>query len=433
MRKITFLLFIFLVALTFSIFAYEVSSDDAAIWASKAGRGKTSFTFIVFGDNRGTSPARPLPPVLKQILKEIDLLCPDFAVNTGDILVGYTDTPEQGKAEVKEYAYYLNTYAPDVAHITVCGNHEDQVLPAFRERFGKKLYFDFYYGNSHFIVLNTVFNDHKRGIYNDNDGLHTLGQLDWLKKVMPDKQNTTHTFVFSHVPMYSALTPDFGPHPKCFAERENRDAVAKLFANNHIDAYIAGHEHLFYEEIHDGVRYITSGGGGAPIYAPVTGGAITNTGNGSRAVMEDPALDMNGVGQGYHCNVKFPAGALGIYNYILIKVNGDKVTYNVIEPYHFDYTYKYANDGSYYENMVSVANRTTYNYLAKGLVFIMPGAKKYEVTAHEISWSRKVVLSKYQPEVLEVKNLPNGKARVRVQVFLPAGTTEDVTIRAVEK
>ncbi len=430
MRRIILFLSLLLV-LTFSIFAYEVISDDAAMWASKMGEGKENFTFIVFGDNRGTSPARPLPPVLKQILMEINLIHPDFAINTGDVLVGYTDTMEQGREEVNEYAYYLDTYAPDVPHITICGNHEDQVLPAFRERFGKKLYFDFYYGNSHFIVLDTVFNDHRRGIYNDNDGMHALGQLDWLKRVLPDKRGTVHTFVLSHVPMYSALSPNFGPHPKCFAERENRDAMAKLFAENHVDAYMAGHEHLFYEEIHDGVRYITSGGSGAPIYPPVTGGAITNTGNGSRQVMEDPDLDMNGVGQGYHCNVKFPAGALGIYNYILVRVNGNKVTYNVIEPYHFDYTYKYANDGSYYENTASVANRTTYNYLAKGLIFIMPKAKHYEVVAHEITWSRKVVLSKNQPKVLEVKELPNGKARVRVQIFLPAGTTEDVTIRAV--
>jgi len=68
-----------------SAFAGIIQTDEAKKWAGENGKARQSFSFIVFGDNRPTSPTRPLPEVLDIILKEISLIRPDFAVNIGDL------------------------------------------------------------------------------------------------------------------------------------------------------------------------------------------------------------------------------------------------------------------------------------------------------------------------------------------------------------
>ena len=47
----------------------------------------TSFTFVVFGDNRPAS-GDPQPETIKEIFKEIDELHPSFAMSLGDVIEG---------------------------------------------------------------------------------------------------------------------------------------------------------------------------------------------------------------------------------------------------------------------------------------------------------------------------------------------------------
>ncbi|MCD6419084.1 MAG: metallophosphoesterase, partial [Synergistetes bacterium] len=211
-------------------FAGIIKSDNAAKWAMTSGQGKKSFSFIVFGDNRGTSPGRPLPEVLNVILREIGYIHPDFAINTGDIEVGYTDTLPKARAELMEFINRVKKYAGDVNMLFVPGNHEApnaEIAQLYRKFFGKKLYYDFMYGNSHFVMLDTTFprkwlkNGQKYGFYNVNDGMHKLAMVDWTQRVL--KTKAEHTFVAQHVPLFSALTPNFGKHPKSFTSRGNRD------------------------------------------------------------------------------------------------------------------------------------------------------------------------------------------------------------------
>ena len=61
-----------------------------------------------------------------------------------------------------------------------------------------------------------------------------------------------------HQPLYTG-----GPHaPNVDAQRQ----WAPLFRQFHVDLVLQGHNHLYERLRVDGVRYITTGGGGAPVY-----------------------------------------------------------------------------------------------------------------------------------------------------------------------
>ena len=438
--KILLVLSLVLLFVSTVVFADIIKTDDAAEWAKKMGQGKTSFSFIVFGDNRGTSPGRKLPTVLDSMLRDMGYIHPDFIINTGDIMVGYTDTIEQAKEEIQAFVKKIYTHTPDVDFLFVPGNHEApslEISQLFTEYFGKKLYYDFVYGNSHFVMVNTTFprkwlqKGQKYGFYNVNDGQHELAQIDWTKKVL--NLEAAHTFIATHVPVFSALSPNFGKHPKSFTSKENRDEFLKLLVDKGIDAYFAGHEHVFYARKVNNSLFFTVGGGGAPLYGPTTGGYGVNKGEGPdyATTTFDPRFDHGGWAKGYHYDLHIPAGALSIFSYMLVTVDGDKVSYDLLVPQSFDVTYLEGNDGVSLVSSAEVANRTPYTRTLKGVTFFMPYSKDgYEVEGTQINWARKVSPAKKQPEILEVKRINNYFAKVRVAVEVPAAYSITVTVRA---
>ncbi|RKX54009.1 MAG: hypothetical protein DRP30_03230 [Thermotoga sp.] len=433
--------FILIVLLIVSVFSKVIKSDDVGKWATK-GVGKDSFTFIIFGDSRPTSPSRPMPDdLLSRILQEISLIHPDFVIHTGDMIVGYTDTLDQAKEEFSSFLKLLYTYAPDVDFLFVPGNHElkpsEEIANLYRKLFGEKLYYDFEYGNSHFIMLNMNFpssllqKGQKYGFYNANDGLHTLGMVDWTKEVL--KKPSTHKFVVGHVPAFSALTPDFAfKHTKSFDNKENRDTFVELLTSNDVDAYFAGHEHLTYVRKIGDTLFFTLGGGGAPIYTPVSGGYGVNAGGKPYdKVTFDPRFDHGGHAKGYHFDLHVPAGALGIFAYMIVTVNGDDVSYELVVPFSYSVKYVKGNDGVNDEAIAIVANRTAYPRTLRGLTFIMPYSENgYEVSATYVSWGRQVKPAKIQPKIVEVKKIDDYRAKVRVEVTVPAGDSLDVVLKA---
>ncbi len=438
--KILVILSLAVLLLSTTVFASIIKTDEAAQWAKEVSQGKTSFSFIVFGDDRGTSPGRKLPSVLDSMMRDMGYIHPDFILNTGDFMVGYTDTKEDAKQEIQAFIKKIYTYTPDIDFIFVPGNHEApsvEVEQLFTEYFGKKLYYDFTYGNSHFVMVDTTFprkwlkKGQKYGFYNVNDGQHELAQVDWTKKVL--KVEAAHTFVGTHVPVFSALSPNFGEHPKSFTSKENRDEFLKILVDKGIDAYFAGHEHVFYARKVNNSLFFTLGGGGAPLYGPTTGGYNINKGEGPdyATTTFDPRFDHGGWAKGYHYDLHIPAGALSIFSYMLVTVNGDKVTYDLLVPQSFDVRYLKGNDGISLEASAEVSNRTPYTRTLNGVTFLMPYSKDgYEVEGTQIDWSRKVSPAKKQPKILEVTRVNEYFAKVRVGVEVPAAYSITVTVKA---
>lgn len=104
----------------------------------------------------------------------------------------------------------------------------------------------------HCIVLDTHF---------PGQGVAIVGeQLKWLTR---DLENHAAKARFVLVFMHKTPFPQghYAGH-----NLVNADEVHKLFVKHRVDAVFAGDEHQYYCYTQDGVRYIVSAGGGAPLY-----------------------------------------------------------------------------------------------------------------------------------------------------------------------
>lgn len=229
-----------------------VSANSSRSYASD----NRPFTFVVFGDNRPGSIGKGQPAVFKKILRQIDALDPAFAVNTGDCIYG-APTLKQIEQQYKEYKNTVSSLLKTKVYLAV-GNHEIRESKLCQDFFQKELgslYYSFDFGNSHFIVLNSEVVGQAHRI--------TGEQLEWLKQDLFKSRAARHRFVFLHQPLY----PVDGHMGRCLDKYpEERDALHRLFVRNRVTAVFAGHEHLFHAEQRNGVWYIITGGGGAPLY-----------------------------------------------------------------------------------------------------------------------------------------------------------------------
>jgi len=226
-----------------------------------ASGGETPFTFAVFGDNRPGGANDDQPEAFKAILAKMSEMQPAFALNTGDCILGSSSLVKT-KAQ---YAGYVKTVEPlftPKIYLAV-GNHEMKGGKDAFEFFARETgapYYSFDSGNSHFIALHSNIPGESGRITGD--------QLDWLKKDLEKSRAAAHKFVFLHEPLYPVdghKGSSLDQYPK------DRDALHSLFVRNRITAVFVGHEHLFHEEVRNGVRYIITGGGGAGVYPSAEG------------------------------------------------------------------------------------------------------------------------------------------------------------------
>lgn len=277
------------------------SFPDAPLKEAAAG---AEVLFVVSGDNRPTAQGAPLPPVLKTIFAEIGLIRPDFVIWTGDTVYGYCDSREELEQEFQAFAAAAKPIAGIVPLFNAPGNHEihsqqtcaapvDKLCAApcsedvFRSHFGQ-LYGSFDYAGAHFIALDTDVPGGADEISGD--------QLAWLKRDLESNKGARAIFVFTHTEFYSSpqIDPPAGTSHPAVA---NRWELQDLFRRYPVKAVFSGHEHLYYREPgeqHDGIEYFVAGGAGAPLYASPDRG--------------------------------------GFSHYLVVRLVGDKVSYDVIEP-----------------------------------------------------------------------------------------------------
>ncbi|MHB0998710.1 MAG: metallophosphoesterase family protein [Armatimonadota bacterium] len=243
-----------------------------------------NFIFAVIGDNRPARANSPQTSYFKKMVKEMDEANPAFALNVGDAVYGSSNFKKL-MAQYKDYTDILQSTLRAKMFLAI-GNHEVQGFKANQAFFTKELgglYYSFDYGNSHFTVLNSEIIGQTAKITGD--------QLAWLKTDL-QKSKARHKFVFIHRPLY----PVDGHAGKCIDQYpKERDSLHNLFVRNRVEIVFAGHEHLFNEQVKNHVRYIITGGGGAPTYP-----SVSRTGD--------------------------------FYHYLMVTVNGDKVEMKLMKP-----------------------------------------------------------------------------------------------------
>jgi len=240
------------------------------------------FMFAVSGDNRSTGRGVPAPPTARQIFSELRLLQPAFSLWTGDTIYGAEESMGEARAEFE--SFLAEAGGADIPIINASGNHEIHELSGrealYQEKMGR-LFGSFDYGRCHFIALDTEEAGAKVGI--------GAAQRDWLRSDLAANRQAAAIFVFMHHPLFPRRQGGG------FADPANRDEIHRLFIQYGVKYVFAGHEHLYYQSVHDGVHYVVTGGAGAPSEGPVEEG--------------------------------------GFQNYLLVFVNGGDVSLEVLEPW----------------------------------------------------------------------------------------------------
>ncbi len=220
-------------------------TEVAEGWFFTAPAPGEPFSFVLMGDTRTGHTAHQT--VINNIISGG---YPDLLINTGDMV-------ENGREQWLWQTFF--SIEEDLLRHTVFvpafGNHEggDVFNPSL---FGK--YFDsgennkfwhaFAYGNAYFIIINTEM------YLTGEQGVFVTDQL------IAARANPDIDFIFAvfHKP---GVTTSMGHHP-------DTDVLLYLldkFEEYNVDAVFTGHTHSYEHGIVNGVHYIGSGGGGAPL------------------------------------------------------------------------------------------------------------------------------------------------------------------------
>jgi hypothetical protein len=198
-----------------------------------------TFNYIAFGDTRSDSVSH------QSVINRMADYPFAFIMHTGDLV-------NDGNNE-DDWTTYFNvedTLIQDYHLLPVIGNHESPywpydtlfVLPDSED------YYSINYGLAHFIALNT-----ETDLYG--------AQQNWLISDLQNANNdsTIHwIFVGLHRPPYSS-----GNHG---SQMDVRNAWCSLFEQYNVDIVFCGHDHDYERTISiNGVFYIVTGGGGAPL------------------------------------------------------------------------------------------------------------------------------------------------------------------------
>jgi 3',5'-cyclic AMP phosphodiesterase CpdA len=263
-----------------SVFAAQDQQIQKKLAALEKIEGK--FSFIVIGDNRSGDD------IYRKIVSMAMSRKPDFVVNTGDMIV----TP----GNKREWAKFWELSKPITApYFLTVGNHDahskmprsEKIYKEEADLPGNELYYSFTAGNSLFIVLDSSLDNQEKRIIGE--------QFKWLEAVLVNSTKK-HKFVFLHHPLYTDLGKGHHAHDSLDKYPESRNKLHTLLTKYKVDAVFAGHEHYYEKRTVDGILYIITGGGGAPIYDMEEYGGFNHfvqvTVNGDKVSAE--VIDVNG-------------------------------------------------------------------------------------------------------------------------------------------
>lgn len=246
------IIYSFLPLIPFWFMAPASSSDNNQANIKKLENNEGAyFSFIVFGDNHSgliLNDAATLAEIWHMNREDRFRKAPiDFVLNTGDVSLDGKRSHFLAYKKMQKLIQY-----PMVA---VIGNHDDAKL--FNEYCGLKE-FAFANRNSYFIIVN------------DEEGLITDRQFDWLEDQLKKAKGYDNIFVAMH-------KPPFDPYQQDWYRADNRQwsyRFRDLCAKYNVKMVFSGHKHMFKHERFDNVDYIVTGGGGMIIEIPEADGGF---------------------------------------------------------------------------------------------------------------------------------------------------------------
>jgi len=229
------------------VYEYNVPGKEALKGSFKTpppvGQG---FEFVVYGDNRTRPDVHR--KVIESILKNSQ---PEFIVQTGDMVENGTD-PSLWPIFFDIERELLRK----AAFFPAEGNHERNARDYF-EFFQVPSYYSFNWGNAHFCVLDSDI----ANVAPSEVGRQAFWkeQTAWLEEDLKKNQNAAFRFVVAHHPPITAVANRQGNNP-------HMTALMPLLEQMHVTAALFGHDHNYQHYLKNGIHYVITGGGGAPLY-----------------------------------------------------------------------------------------------------------------------------------------------------------------------
>jgi predicted phosphodiesterase len=265
-----------------AVFRYDQAAlSKAKPWTSEAFKNNPEeFQFAVIGDRTGGSDPGG---IFNRAMDQLNLLSPEFVINVGDLVEGYTEDKAKAAAQWDEVEGIIKTL--EMPFFYVVGNHDmgnDVMKQVWLERRGAT-YYHFIYHNVLFLIFNSE--DPSNPIPKDIeektatfkklqkddpaaaqamlaefmaslDAYRTPmvmsdQQINYFKKVLADNPNVRWTFAFFHQPDWEHKNPG-----------KALQAIEKMLQDRS-HTLIAGHLHYYDIENRNGIDYITMGPVGA--------------------------------------------------------------------------------------------------------------------------------------------------------------------------
>jgi len=267
-------------------FSYEKERlAGAKPWSEKSFQNEPDqFQFVIMGDRTGGANVLK---TFQKALPQVNLLQPEFVINVGDLIEGYSDQTSELNSEWAEVDTMLNTL--DMPFFKTPGNHDianKTAREVWMKRYGAT-YYAFLYKDALFLVLDTEYNrpapppdmKEKIELYNrlqvedparaqamleafmsDESVVAGLStpvefdekQMDWIRKTLADHPDVRWTFLFMHEPCWEKPSESF------------KKIQAMLKGRKH--TVFAGHLHYYDYDYIDGYEYITMGPVGASFH-----------------------------------------------------------------------------------------------------------------------------------------------------------------------
>lgn len=234
-------------------YGYTLTLDDNTVERgtfTTAPEDNRAFSFLLYGDNRSN------PYAHAAVVAAMRKTPADFLVNTGDMVQDGTQ-----QADWRDFFAIERDLLRDRCLFPSIGNHEiamptsDGALryarmfrvpapPDAAER-----WYTFRWSSARFFVL-------------DAQDEFVTGERAWLEKTLDaakDEPGVLFRFVMLHHGPYSSGL--HGGNDSLLVAR-----VPELLRSAKVDVVFSGHDHAYERGDANGLKYVVSGGGGAPIY-----------------------------------------------------------------------------------------------------------------------------------------------------------------------
>ncbi len=242
------------------------------------------FRFVIMGDRTGGANVQE---TFQTAMAQINLLQPEFVINVGDLIEGYSDQASELNTEWNEVDSWLGKL--DMPFFKTPGNHDianSTAREVWLDRYGAT-YYSFLYKDVLFLVLDTEYNrpapppdmKEKIELYNSLQvedpakaqamlaefmsdesvvaGLSTPvefdeKQLSWIRQTLAAHSDVRWTFLFMHEP--------------CWENPSERFRMIQSMLKGREHTVFAGHLHYYDYDNIEGYEYITMGPVGASFH-----------------------------------------------------------------------------------------------------------------------------------------------------------------------